>query len=207
MSVAPRTAKTRAGKRYLENKAPKLRENTKKIMLLFGQNTTEMLKYFFRDMARVTGPHSTLLSRKKEIRPFEDQEPIEYLSQKQDASLFMFGSHNKKRPHNVVFGRTYDGQVRDMVELGLESLRPLEGFSNEGNASGSKPCIVFNGVAFEQDPVHVQLKSILIDMFRGDTVENISLGKSFGTSLWMTGLQGTGKKYSSRFHGTPIVFL
>lgn len=35
---------------------------------------------------------------------------------------------------------------------------------------------VFNGDMFESDPVHVQLKSILIDVFRGDVVDSISLG-------------------------------
>jgi hypothetical protein len=58
------------------------------------------------------------------------------------ASLFVFGSHNKKRPHNVVLGRMYDGHVRDMVELGLESLRPMMLFPAEKNVLGSKPCLV-----------------------------------------------------------------
>lgn len=39
----PRTAKTRAGKRFLENKAPKLRENTKKIMFMCSQHNVNAL--------------------------------------------------------------------------------------------------------------------------------------------------------------------
>ena len=32
----------------------------------------------------------------------------EFFSQKCDASLFMFGSHSKKRPNNIVIGNFYD---------------------------------------------------------------------------------------------------
>jgi hypothetical protein len=188
-----------------------------------------MVKALFGDWLAMTKPHSVHLTRKKEINPFEDTEPLEYLSKKQDvrsdplsplpfanrvyvyvkwdgmlvcskgldggrvfqcschngwmlgvtdatkctaallaasvfalvvvcltpssslslhlsfccqASLFVFGSHNKKRPHNVVLGRMYDGHVRDMVELGLESLRPMMLFPAEKNVLGSKPCLV-----------------------------------------------------------------
>ena len=40
------------------------------------------------------------------MRPFEDQTSLEFMSQKNDASLFAFGSHSKKRPHNLVFGKS-----------------------------------------------------------------------------------------------------
>ena len=33
----------------------------------------------------------------------------------------MFGSHNKKRPNDIIFGRTYENKVLDMVELGLKT--------------------------------------------------------------------------------------
>lgn len=32
----------------------------------------------------------------------------EFFAQKCDASLFMFGSHSKKRPNNIVIGDVFD---------------------------------------------------------------------------------------------------
>ena len=46
-----------------------------------------------------------MLSKKNDFRPFEDETPIEKLSKKLDASLFLFGSHTKKRPNNIVIGK------------------------------------------------------------------------------------------------------
>ena len=40
------------------------------------------------------------MTKKNEIRPFEDINSLEFLSQKNDCSLFMVGSHSKKRPHH-----------------------------------------------------------------------------------------------------------
>lgn len=40
----------------------------------------------------------------------------------------MFGSHNKKRPNNLIAGRMYDFQVLDIFELGIEEFKSLEDF-------------------------------------------------------------------------------
>ena len=50
---------------------------------------------------------------------------MEFLSQKNDASLFAFGTHSKKRPHNLVFGRMFDNHILDMVETGVAGARLL----------------------------------------------------------------------------------
>jgi hypothetical protein len=56
--------------------------------------------------SKLKKPHSSFLSRKNEYRPFEDAHEIEKMCKKYDTSLFGFGTHNKKRPHNVVLGKS-----------------------------------------------------------------------------------------------------
>jgi hypothetical protein len=41
-------------------------------------------------------------------------------SRRHDSSLFVFGCNSKKRPNTLMFGRTYDQQVLDMIELRME---------------------------------------------------------------------------------------
>eukprot|EP00039_Didymoeca_costata_P030549 m.30144 g.30144 ORF g.30144 m.30144 type:complete len:311 (+) comp8176_c0_seq1:72-1004(+) len=170
-----RPPKTRAGKQALEKREPKLVENTKTIMLLFGKPSTQIHKDIFRDFAAITQPHSKIFDRKKEIRPFEDTEPLEYLSKKNDASLFIIGTHNKKRPQNLVFGRLFDHQMLDMIEVGVEGHKLLKDFKTTAHAIGSKPCLIFNGEEFENQAEFIQFKSMLVDFFQGDVVSNISL--------------------------------
>ena len=67
-----------------------------------------------------------MFSRKHDIHPFESRDPVESLCKKKEASLFMFGSHSKKRPNNIVLGRTYEHKVLDMVELGVINLESME---------------------------------------------------------------------------------
>jgi len=43
-------------------------------------------------------------------------------------SLFVLGSHTKKRPNNIVVGRTFNHQILDMIELGVIAMRPMEDF-------------------------------------------------------------------------------
>ena len=71
--------------------------------------------------ATAAGVH---LRRHNAVHPFEDATPMEFLSQKNDASLFAFGTHSKKRPHNLVFGRLFDHHILDMVETGVAGAWP-----------------------------------------------------------------------------------
>lgn len=48
-----------------------------------------------------------MLPRLNPVLPFEDPTSLEFLSEKNDASLVLVGSHSKKRPHNLVLVRVF----------------------------------------------------------------------------------------------------
>ncbi|XP_069743725.1 ribosome production factor 2 homolog isoform X2 [Narcine bancroftii] len=168
--------KTKRAKRFLEKRDPKIVENTKNAMLIKGGNTSEIVTRALKDIYSLKKPNAVLYKKKNITRPFEDQTSLEFFSKKSDCSLFMFGSHNKKRPHNLIIGRMFDYHVLDMMELGIERFRGLSDFKNSKSAEGSKPMLVFAGDSFEMDNDHKRLKNLLIDFFRGPTVPCIRLG-------------------------------
>lgn len=175
--------KTKRGLRELERRAPKLEENVKKLLLLHGTTTSSVVKGVLSDFYRLrkAGGNAIKYTKKNEnIRPFESggENYLEYLSQRTDCSLFVFGSHSKKRPHNLVVGRMYDHHVYDLIEIGVEQFEPIIMFGGGKKYSpqeGSKPCLVFIGEGFEQDEKLKHLKEILIDVLRGEVVEAINL--------------------------------
>ncbi|XP_006110054.2 ribosome production factor 2 homolog [Myotis lucifugus] len=120
-------------------------------------------------------PYGVLYKKKNITRPFEDQTSLEFFSKKSDCSLFMFGSHNKKRPNNLVIGRMYDYHVLDMIELGIEKFVSLKDIKNSKCPEGTKPMLIFAGNDFDVTEDYRRLKSLLIDFFRGPTVSNIRL--------------------------------
>ena len=66
-----------------------------------------------------------MYKKKNIVRPFEDVSSLEFFSKKSDSSLVAFGSHNKKRPHNLVIARMFDFHVLDMVEFGISNYSPI----------------------------------------------------------------------------------
>lgn len=95
---------------------------------------------------------STLLMNKNnDISPLEDASFVEKMAVKSDASLFMIGSHQKKRPDNLVLGRLYDGHILDMFELGIEEYKGQDSFkSPEYISRDLKPILIFQGEVFEK---------------------------------------------------------
>ena len=73
-------------------------------------------------------PDAINFSKKNSIRPFEDASSLEFFAEKQDASLFVIGSHSKKRPDNLVFARTFDHKILDMVEVGVSNYQSCKDF-------------------------------------------------------------------------------
>uniref|UniRef100_A0A3B4YD37 Ribosome production factor 2 homolog n=1 Tax=Seriola lalandi dorsalis TaxID=1841481 RepID=A0A3B4YD37_SERLL len=146
--------KSKRSKRFLESRAPKLTEDVKTAMIMKGGNTSQTITQALKDLV---SDHS------------------EFFSKKTDCSLFLFGSHNKKRPNNLIFGRLFDFHVLDMIELGIEKFVSLSDIKTSKCPEGTKPMLVFAGEAFDIDNEHKRLKSLLTDFFRGPTVSAVRL--------------------------------
>uniref|UniRef100_A0A7S0V4Q9 Ribosome production factor 2 homolog n=1 Tax=Polytomella parva TaxID=51329 RepID=A0A7S0V4Q9_9CHLO len=178
--VKERKSLTRRGKRFLENRAPKLVEDAKRILLLYGNNTSQVVKDALTDIQRMKKMESTKYTRKNsEVRPFEagGETSLEHYCRKADCGLFALASHTKKRPHNLTLGRVFDFHLYDALELGVDDLKTITDFGRAGTKAqlGNKPLIAFVGEKFESVPVMKQAKSILLDTFRGEQALRLNL--------------------------------
>ncbi|KAF2773239.1 Brix-domain-containing protein [Teratosphaeria nubilosa] len=174
--IKPKNART---KRYLDNKAPQQNENPKNTLFLRYTSCSEVLQLVLADLFALKRPLATKFTKKNSIRPFEDPSSLEFFSDKNDASLMVYASHSKKRPHCLTFIRFFDFKVLDMMEMTVEaeSMRTLNQFKNAKAAVGLKPLISFSGNAFES-PVanqYTQAKSMFLDLFRGPDMKEVDV--------------------------------
>ena len=77
-------------------------EKVKKLLIIKGRSSSQVINDVMKDLSMLSKPHCKALSKKNDVIPFENHESLEFLSQKNDCSMFAFGSHTKKRPHNLV---------------------------------------------------------------------------------------------------------
>jgi len=164
--------------RYLKTTESKLVEGAKTALLLKGIRCSDAMSTVLKDMRSVQSPHAKLLTKSNMIVPFDDagQQSLEFLTTKNDASLFAMASHNKKRPNNLVIGRTFDRRILDMVEIGILQYRSLTDFGGlPKKRVGSKPMMQFVGDIWSSDVNLKRMQNLLIDFYRGDPVENIDL--------------------------------
>ncbi|CAI9279122.1 unnamed protein product [Lactuca saligna] len=150
-----KTPKSLRAKRELEKRAPRLVEFGKKTLLLHGTKTSNVLNAVLTEIYHLKKDNAVKYSRRNDnIRPFESggETSLEFYSLKTDCSLFVYGSHSKKRPDNLVIGRTYDHHIYDLVELGVENFK-----------------------RFENNDELKHLKEVLLDLFRGKVVKNLNL--------------------------------
>ena len=126
-TVKPKTARS---KRILEKREPKVFENPKQCLLMKGSSPSMIATTALKNLFALKKPHAVLFTKKNEIHPFEDEQKLEFFSQKNDASLLVIANNSKKRPHNLTFVRMFNYQVLDMVELLVDpaSFKALEDF-------------------------------------------------------------------------------
>ena len=174
--VKPKNART---KRFLENKAPQVHENPRTALFLKYSSTSEILNLALTDLHSLKRPLGIKFSKKNSIHPFEDPSSLEFFSEKNDASMMVFGSHSKKRPHCLTICRMFDWKVLDMLELLIdpETMRTLSQFKNEKARVGLKPLLSFSGSAFESptENAYTLAKSLFLDLFKGPDVEKLDV--------------------------------
>lgn len=145
---------------------PQLDEDEKNVAYIRGFSASELVSKVMKDIYMLKKPIGVPLSKRNVIQPFEDATPIEFICQKNDCALFLFTSHNKKRPHNLVMGRLFDGHILDMVEFGVESYKAIGDFAARISL-GVKPVLIFAGEPFETEFDMIRIKNLLNDFFRG----------------------------------------
>ncbi|RKF61071.1 Ribosome production factor 2-like protein [Erysiphe neolycopersici] len=174
--IKPRNARS---KRALDKKAPKSIENAKKCLFLRGTKCSQVVQDALLDLYQLKVPLAKKFTKKNEIHPFDDPSSLEFFSEKNDASLLIFGSSSKKRPNAITIVRTFEFKILDMLELYLdpETFRSLAQFKNKKCAVGLKPMLLFAGTPFESPVANefTTLKSLLIDFFKGELADKIDV--------------------------------
>ncbi|KAF9667968.1 hypothetical protein SADUNF_Sadunf15G0078100 [Salix dunnii] len=176
-----KTPKNRRVQRELEKRAPRLVEKGKKTLILQGTKTSNVLNTVLSEIYHLKRDNAIRYTRKNDsIRPFESggETSLEFFSMKTDCSIFVYGSTSKKRPDNLVIGRTYDHHIYDLIEVGVENFKRMDSFTYDKKLApqaGSKPFIVFSGEAFESVDELKHLKEVLLELLRGEVVDNLNL--------------------------------
>lgn len=174
--IKPKNART---KRFLDNKAPQSTENPRTTLFLRYSTCSEVLLLVLADLYALKRPLAVKFSKKNTIHPFEDPSSLEFFSEKNDASMMVYASHSKKRPHCLTFVRFFAFKVLDMVEMTVEAdtMRTLTQFKNAKAAVGLKPLLSFSGSAFESPTsnAYTLAKSVFLDLFKGPDVQNIDV--------------------------------
>lgn len=162
-------AKTGAGRRAVESRLPKVLESPKSLLALKGHATSAVCTALLNDLHALKKPHSKKLQRKNDVLPFESggETHLENLARLNDCSLLALVNHTKKRPHNLILGRTFAFRTLDLFEFAVTNYAPAASFPPVKSAPGSKPLLLFNGDDFGATETTRTLKSLLLDLFRG----------------------------------------
>ena len=171
--------KNNRSKRYLDNKAPQNVENPRKTLFLKYTSTSEVVQLVLKDLAALKQPYAIKFEKKNSIHPFEDASSLEFFADRNDASMIVFASHSKKRPHCLTVARMFDYKILDMIELMVDadSMRTLSQFKNAKTAVGLKPLVAFSGSSFESPTPNIftLAKSVFLDLFKGPEASNVDV--------------------------------
>lgn len=161
--------KNNRSKRAIEKKESKIVENVKTALFIPGNSSNQSLHNITVDLSSLKKPYIKRFTKKNSILPFEDSTSLEFLSEKNDASILILSTNNKKRPNNLTFIRTFDYKIYDMIELNvLSDFKLFSDFKKMTFQVGLKPLFSFQGHIFDINPTFIQIKSLFLDMFHGE---------------------------------------
>lgn len=153
---------------------------------MHGSKCPQALQTVLKTVHSLTRPNSVLFHKKNEnIHPFESPDSIEFLANKNECGIVLFGSSSKKRPNALTLVRIFDSKVLDMAELMLLP-SPDEESTGSGSSSsnlamhigvGLRPMLLFAGSPWDDSTstAHVLLKSMLVDVFKGEQSDKIDV--------------------------------
>lgn len=173
----PRNARS---KRALEKRAPKVVENPKKALFLRYTTCSQLVQDVLADLYALRQPLAKKFTKKNDVRPFDDPQPLEFFSEKNDCSLLLLGSSSKKRPHTVTLARMFGHRLLDMAELHIDAaeFRSLSQFRTAKVPIGLRPLLVFAGSPFDSPlpgSEHELVRSLLTDFFRGEEAPRVDV--------------------------------
>ncbi|CDW79488.1 brix domain-containing protein 1 [Stylonychia lemnae] len=173
-----RKGKTHKGRKILENRAAKVVENPKTAIFIKGNKSSLTVNQIMKELHIMRGQddRSKLFMKKShDIHPFENQGPLELLAGKQDCSLICFGNHQKKRPDNLILGRTYDKRILDVFEFGVLNFKSMNEFDINEVSREQKPVLVFQGEQFEFSEKHQRIKNLLYEFFHMNDMDEVNI--------------------------------
>ncbi|GJN88374.1 hypothetical protein Rhopal_001340-T1 [Rhodotorula paludigena] len=179
--VAPPKPKNARSKRAQLAREPQLVEkNAKTAILVRTTGISERVKVALSEFNQLKKPHSIPFSKANEVRPFEDTASLNFWASKNDASLFLIGTHTKKRPHGLVWARCFAGEVMELLEVGIEEVMEMSHFKGIKSNMGAVPLFHFTATEphanlWDSHPTFQQFKSLLLDFFRGNEMDGVSL--------------------------------
>jgi ribosome production factor 2 len=170
--------KSHKGRKIIEDREAKIVENPKKSILVKGNKTSQMITELIKDLHTLRGQDMSKLFMRKahDIHPFEDIGPLEQMANKQDCSLFVLGSHQKKRPDNLIVGRNFAEHLLDMFEFGVSNYKGISQYSSDMDCQ-IKPILVFQGEQFEFSEKHSRFKNWAIDFFKFSDYEEANIAE------------------------------
>ena len=152
---------------------------------MHGSRCPVALDTVLKTFHALTKPHSVLFHKKNEnIHPFASAENLEFLADKNDCGIVVFGSSNKKRPNCVTLLRVFNAKVYDMAELMLlpsaaqdaDSVPSIDKLKMHIGV-GLRPLLLFSGTPWEDETssAHVMLRSMFIDLFKVEETDKVDV--------------------------------